>query len=307
MLSLSTLRPALAASLLALAPLPVRAQGVTPHAAPVVVEQGRVAPMPRTGALRTIAVDERLQRDAGLRLGDTVMLAATSVADGRATAADTVVVGAFVRRGADPAEIARSEYRVRLHLDQLQRLAGYDNRVDRFAVATRGPDATARALTAVNDAAFGFRAYRSTDVAVKTSRTFQVVRRFHRAIGVITVVASAAFLLCILLLKIDERRRDVAALRLMGISRRTVVSALVLEASMVALLGSAMGLGIGWAASRVVNWYYQGVYRTPLLFALVTPEVATFAVGLSLALGVLAGLAAAVRLARTAPLELFGR
>jgi len=218
-----------------------------------------------------------------------------------------VLVGAFVRRGADPAEIARSEYRIRLHLDQLQRLAGYDNRVDRFAVATRGADATDRALATVNDAAFGFRAYRSTDVAVKTSRTFQVVRRFHRAIGVITVVASAVFLLCILLLKIDERRRDVAALRLMGISRRTVVGALVLEASLVALLGSAMGLGIGWTASRVVNAYYQGVYRTPLLFALVTPEVATFAVGLSLALGVLAGLAAAVRLARTAPLELFGR
>ena len=196
---------------------------------------------------------------------------------------------------------------MRLHLDQLQRLAGYENRVDRFAVGTRGEAATARALTAINDAAFGFRAYRSADVAVRTSRTFQVVRRFHRAIGVITVVASAVFLLCILLLKIDERRRDVAALRLMGISRRTVVAALVLEASLVALLGSAMGLGIGWAASGVVNAYYQGVYRTPLLFALVTPGVAAFAVGLSLALGVVAGFAASVRLARTEPLELFGR
>ena len=303
---LPSLRPALAASLLALAQ-PVASSLAAQGAARVVVEDGRVTPAPRAGGLRTIAVDERLQRDAGLRLGDTVVLAATSAADGRATTADTVLVGAFVRRGADPAEIARSEYRIRLHLDQLQRLAGYDNRVDRFAVATRGADATDRALATVNDAAFGFRAYRSTDVAVKTSRTFQVVRRFHRAIGVITVVASAVFLLCILLLKIDERRRDVAALRLMGISRRTVVSALVLEASLVALLGSAMGLGIGWTASRVVNAYYQGVYRTPLLFALVTPEVATFAVGLSLALGVLAGLAAAVRLARTAPLELFGR
>ena len=44
--------------------------------------------------------------------------------------------------------------------------------------------------------------------------------RFHRAIGVITIVASAIFLLCIMLLKVDERRRDVAALRLMGISNR---------------------------------------------------------------------------------------
>jgi putative ABC transport system permease protein len=159
----------------------------------------------------------------------------------------------------------------------------------------------------VNAAAFGFRAHRSADVAVGTSRTFQVVERFHRAIGVITVVASAAFLLCILLLKVEERRRDVAALRLMGISRRTVVSALVLEASLVALLGSAIGLAVGWTGTLAINWYYQGVYRTPLAFALVTPAVAAFAVALSLLLGVGAGLVAAVRLARTPPLALFGR
>lgn len=279
--------------------------GAQPASA-VVIEDGAVRSVP-PGALRAIAVDERLRQDAGVRLGDTVVVAGRPAAAGGAEVVDTAIVGAFVRRGADPAEIARAEYRVRLHLDQLQRLTGYDNRVDRFAVGTRGDSATARALGAINDAAFGFRAYRSEDVAVRTSRTFQVVRRFHRAIGVITVVASAVFLLCILLLKIDERRRDVAALRLMGISRRTVVAALVLEASLVALLGSAMGLGIGWVASRVVNAYYQGVYRTPLLFALVTPEVAAFAVTLSLLLGVLAGLAAAVRLARTEPLELFGR
>ncbi|MGZ8493842.1 MAG: ABC transporter permease, partial [Gemmatirosa sp.] len=295
------------AALLAWCALALPATAHAQAAAPVVVEDGRVVPAPRAGTLRTIAVDERLRDDAGVRLGDTLVLAARPASEGARDVADSVVVGAFVRRGADPAEVARSEYRVRLHLDQLQQLTGYDNRVDRFAVGTRGDAGTARALAAINDAAFGFRAYRSADVAVETSRTFQVVRRFHRAIGVITVVASAVFLLCILLLKIDERRRDVAALRLMGISRRTVVSALVLEASLVALLGSAMGLGIGWAASRLVNAYYQGVYRTPLLFALVTPEVATFAVGLSLTLGVLAGLAAAVRLARTAPLELFGR
>ena len=251
-----------------------------------------------------IAIDERLAADHGLRVGDRVVVAARP---GAAAAGDTATVVAIVRRGADPSEVARSEYRVRMHLGQLQRVAGYGDRVDRFAVATRDSASTARVVRAVNAAAFGFRAHRSADVAVGTSRTFQVVERFHRAIGVITVVASAAFLLCILLLKVEERRRDVAALRLMGISRRTVVSALVLEASLVALLGSAIGLAVGWTGTLAINWYYQGVYRTPLAFALVTPTVAAFAVALSLLLGVGAGLLAAVRLARTPPLALFGR
>ena len=86
-----------------------------------------------------------------------------------------------------------------------------------------------------------------------------------------------------------------------------LVGALVLEASAVALAGSAAGLAVGAVAARVVNWYYQGVYRTPLVFVLVTPGVVLFAVGLSLALGAGAGWLAARRLAGTPPLALFGR
>jgi putative ABC transport system permease protein len=251
-----------------------------------------------------IAIDERLAADAGLRVGDLVVLSAVP---GGAGTGDTVVVSALVRQGADPSEVARAEYRVRMHLDQLQSVAGYDNRVDRFAVATRGGEGTARTIERVNDVAFGFRAHRSRDIAVETSRTFQVVSRFHRAIGVITIVASAIFLLCILLLKVEERRRDVAALRLIGVSRASVLRSVVLEAALVALLGSALGSLVGWLGTLAINWHYQGVYRTPLAFALVTPGIVAFAVALSLVLGVGAGIAAALRLVRTPPLALFGR
>jgi putative ABC transport system permease protein len=251
---------------------------------------------------RTIAIDEALAADASLRLGARVVLAPASGGPG-----DTVVVGAIARRRPDPSEVARREYHVRLHLDHLQRLADYGDRVDRFAVRTRDEGATERTIRAVNAAAFGFRAHRSRDVAVETSKTFLVVSRFHKAIGVITIVASATFLLCIMLLKVDERRRDVAALRLMGISAATIVRSVVLEASLVAVLGSAVGVALGWVASAIVNAYYQGVYRTALAFSVVTSDVLLLAIGLSLVLGILAGLLAAVRLVRTPPLVLFGR
>jgi putative ABC transport system permease protein len=220
---------------------------------------------------------------------------------------DTVVVAAIVERRADPAEIARGEYRIRLHLDHLQALLGYGDRVDRFAVGTRTASATADALARINDAAYGFRAHRSADVAVETSRTFAVVSRFHRAIGMITIVASAIFLLCIMLLKVDERRRDVAALRLIGCSSRTIVGSVVLEAAAVAVLGSLAGVAVGGAASWIVNAHYQAVYRTPLRFSIVTGEIVLLAVALSLVLGIVAGWLAALRLVRTPPLALFGR
>ena len=257
---------------------------------------------PRRPPVRTIALDERLAADAHLTVGDRVVISPTPGGAG-----DTVIIGAIVRRSADPSEIARGEYRIRMHLDALQRLVGYGDRVDRFAVATRGAAATDSALRAIDEAAFGFQAHRSRDIAVETSQTFLVVSRFHRAIGVITIGASAIFLLCIMLLKVDERRRDVAALRLMGISARSIVRAVVLEAALVALLGSAMGVAIGWIASWIVNWYYRGVYRTPLAFSIVTSHIVALAVALSLVLGIGAGFLAARRLVRVPPLALFGR
>jgi putative ABC transport system permease protein len=248
---------------------------------------------------RTIAIDERLAHDASLHVGDRVVLAAQPGAGG-----DTVVISAIVRRSADPTEVARGEYRVRVHLDQLQDLAEYGDRVDRFAVSTRGPASVDSALARINRAAFGFEAHRSRDIAIQTSQTFVVVSRFHRAIGVITIVASAIFLLCIMLLKVEERRRDVAALRLVGISSATIVRSVMIEAALVAALGSAIGVAIGWIATLVINWHYRAVYRTPLTFALATPNIIVLAVALSVALGLVAGFAAAQRLVRTPPLVL---
>lgn len=251
---------------------------------------------------RSVAIDEALAERAHLKLGDRVSVSARPGEIG-----DTVIIGAIVRRGADPSEVARGDLRLRLHLDQIQNLSGYGDRVDRFAIATAPGADIPRLLDRVNRVAFGFRAYRSSDIAVETSRTFQVVSRFHRAIGIITIVASSVFLLCIMVLKVEERRRDIAALRLMGISRATVVRSIVIEAALVAVLGSALGVVLGWLVSLVVNWHYQALYRTPLEFSIVTPSIVVAAVSLSLVLGIAAGVVASLRLARTPPLALFGR
>jgi putative ABC transport system permease protein len=290
---------------------PVTQSPVTPAPIPSDPSALPLVPGRRPPAVRGIAIDERLALDLGLAVGDTITLA-TVAGDpaahlGRSDA--RAVVAAVTRRSADPSEVARSEYRVRLHLGQLQSLTGNTDRVDRFAVATR-PDVPAAAdslIVRLDHVAFGFRAHRSRDVAAESSRTFRVVDRFHRAIGGITIVAGAVFLLCILLLKVEERRRAVAALRLAGLSRRTVASSVIAEAAAVAVFGSALGAAVGWVCTIAVNAHYRRVFRTPLTFALLTPEIVAFAVALSLLLGIVAGALAAWRLVRTPPLALLGR
>jgi putative ABC transport system permease protein len=249
-----------------------------------------------------IAIERRLAAQLGLTVGDTIRLGPTP--DSLRVVA---TVAAVFEPRPDPAEISRPARRIRMHLPDLAALLGAPDRVDRFGVAIqpgRLPDSVAAAL---NRSALGYQAFSSRTIASESSQTFRVVSRFHRAIAVISIVASAVFLLCIMLLKVEERRMDAAVMRFVGVRRRTIFGALVLEAALIAFAGAAAGTALAAAASAATNAYYRRFFDTTLTFSIITPQILAFSVALSLVLGLLAGAAAAVRLVRTRPMVLWGR
>ena len=257
---------------------------------------------PHTTAPVPIALERRLAERLGAHLGDTLALGL------EATALDhRGVVSAIYEPAADPSSITKRDFYLRFHLPDLALLLGTPDRVDRFGVALEPGQQPPEVARRLNQAAFGFRAFPSSEIASESSQTFRVVSRFHDAIAVVSVVASAIFLLCIMLLKVEERRRDAAVMRFTGISRRTIFAALLLEAVLVATLGSVMGVALALAASAVTNLYYQQYFDTALVFSVVTPAIVRFSVLLSLGLGLAAGAIAAARLVRTNPMILWGR
>ena len=249
-----------------------------------------------------IAVERALADRLGLAAGDTVRLGSAPDSVGR-----LAVITAVYEPRPDPAEISRGALRIRLHLPDLAAMLGAPDRVDRFGIGLRpgvNPDSAAAVL---NRSAFGFQAHPSAAIASESSQTFKVVSRFHRAIAVITIVASAVFLLCIMLLKVEERRMDAAVMRFVGVRRRTIFGALVLEAALIAVLGSALGAALALVAGAATNAYYRRFFDTELIFSLITGRIVLFSVCLSLALGLGAGAIAAWRLVRTRPMVLWGR
>jgi len=249
-----------------------------------------------------VAIEQRLADRFGLAVGDTIAL--TPAAD---QPVRRFVIEAVYQPRPDPATALRGEYQVRFHLPDLALMLGHPDRVDRIGVAITpavSPDSAARRL---DQLAFGYRAYPSATIASESSRTFAVVSRFHRAIGLIAIVASAVFLLCIMLLKVEERRLDAAVMRMIGISRATVFRAFVLEATLIAAVGSVAGVGLAAAAGAVTNWAYQRRFETSLVFAYLTWDIVALGVGLSLGLGIGAGALAAARLIRARPLALWRR
>jgi putative ABC transport system permease protein len=261
-----------------------------------------LASQPASGQLPEVAIERRVARELGLTIGDTVHLGPS--AD---SISQRYTIAAIYEPTPDPAEISKGEYHLRLHLPDLTRLLGSSDRVDRFAVGLQPGIPADSAAAVLNRTAFGYRAYPSDAIASQSSQTFLVVSRFHRAIAVITIVASAVFLLCIMLLKVEERRLDAAVMRFVGVRRRTIFGALLLEAAVVAVLGSVAGSGLAYLAGAATNAYYRRFFDTALTFSLITPQIVVFSVALSLALGIVAGGLAAWRLVHTRPLVLWGR
>jgi putative ABC transport system permease protein len=260
--------------------------------------QGTNPPAPTT----EVALERVLAEQLDLGVGDTIRLGASPDSLPR-----LALVAAIYEPRPDPAEISRRAPRVRLHLPDLADLVGASDRVDRFGIGLE-PGVTAESVvTVLNRSAFGVRAHPSAAIASESSQTFKVVSRFHRAIAVITIVASAVFLLCIMLLKVEERRMDAAVMRFVGVRRRTIFGALVLEAALIAVVGSALGAGLAFLAGAATNAYYRRFFDTELIFSLITPRIVLFSVCLSLVLGLAAGAVAAWRLVLTRPMVLWGR
>ncbi len=255
--------------------------------------------------LAPVLIGKRLAAREGLAVGDTVTLSARS---DDPSAARFRVAGIFAEPP-DPAEISERNDYVRLQLPDLERVAGLEggDEVDRISVRLRDPGRARVFADQVNAMAYGFHAYAAEDLAREASRTFVVIRRFHVAISLITILGGGVFVMAIMLLKVEELKRELGVLRLIGVSRLTLARSLLLEAALLTVAGAGVSIVLGLLLSLGVNAYYRAFYETTLTFCRVTPGIALLAVAISVALGLLSGALAAVRLARRSPLDLLGR
>ncbi len=249
-----------------------------------------------------VLVERPYAARTGIEAGATVQLRAAPDSE----PCPALVAGIF-EPAADPSRLMGTRPQLLFHLPHLQALAGREGEVGHYTVRLRPGVDAASAAREMEPLLVGTQVWPAAEVAERASTTFRVVSRFQAAIAGITLVAGGVFLACIMVLKVQERRAAVAAARLAGIPRRILMGWTVAEAALLSALGGVAGLGVGFAASALVNAYYQRAYDTALVFSVVTREMAVQALVLAVALGLAAGLVAGVRLFATDPLDQVGR
>lgn len=136
---------------------------------------------------------------------------------------------------------------------------------------------------------------------------FAVLDRFHLAISVVTMIGSTAFLLALMIIRADERRETVGAMRLLGISRRSLLIEVAVEGLAIAGIGAVFGIVVAVGAEGLVNRVFQARYDTALVFLHVTPSIAIRSLAVAMPLGIAAGVGASWTLLRRNILSLVGR
>jgi putative ABC transport system permease protein len=260
------------------------------------------------GDLPSILISRQLSESEHLRIGDVVRLSADATG---ATVQQFRVAGVY-EPTPNPARLGAVIREVQLHLPDLLNLtrdpatpAGneYVQTINVALVDPSDADAFSRDVRARMP---GVQAQPATGAAESTG-PFIVLRRFHLAIAIVTIVASTVFLLALTIMLVDERRAAVGVLRLIGLPVRRIIVQLFIEGVSIATAGSLFGLVLSLVSEGLINRFFQWRYDTALTFVRVTPEVAAICVAIAVPLGVSATVVASWALLRRNSLRLARR
>lgn len=163
---------------------------------------------------------------------------------------------------------------------EIMNLSGVTNSV----VVTPAPDVALRDL---ERSLFGMPGVGSVQPVREYTDTIR--KEIDRFLGILTVVEAAVLLLALLIafnsasINADERARDHATMFAFGLPTRTVLRMNVGESAVVGMLGTTLGLGVGWL---LLDWLVQRLLPETFPDLAITTSVATRTLVVALVLGV---------------------
>jgi putative ABC transport system permease protein len=113
-------------------------------------------------------------------------------------------------------------------------------------------------------------------------------------IAAISLVVGGIGIANIMLVSVTERTREIGLRKAIGATGKDILWQFLIEAVVLSALGGLIGILIGWGFSLLLQRFIQTA---------VTPQSVLLAFGISSAVGIISGLAPAIRAARLDPIQ----
>ncbi len=138
----------------------------------------------------------------------------------------------------------------------------------------------------------------------------QIVGMLQQIIGVFTIVLGAIAgisllvggigIMNIMLVSVTERTREIGIRKAVGAKRRDILRQFLLEAVVLSLAGSGIGILGGWIMSRLISRIDIGGATLP---SVISPDIIILAISVSIFIGLVSGIYPALRAARLNPID----
>ena len=137
------------------------------------------------------------------------------------------------------------------------------------------------------------------DILSGFDAVFAALNVFLIILAVGTLLIGGIGVTNMMLVSVNERRREIGLRLAVGAQRRDVVAQFLAETLVITLVGGGVGLGLGLVGCVVLGMLPSDVAPVPVI----VPEVAAFAVVVTALVGLASGSGPAWRAARVDPAE----
>jgi len=184
-------------------------------------------------------------------------------------------------------------------LRDAQSFAGRPRKVTLYMVKIKDPLKAAGVVLKINEEMPGVHAALTGEFAEQMP-DLENADRFFNAISLMAIIVGGLGVLNTMLMSVHERTREIGVLRAVGWGRRTVLSMILKESLILALLGGATGILIAFGLVGMMNQlpYIGGVMEAKWQW-----DVFVRALWVALSLGLIGGLYPAYRATRMQPVE----
>jgi putative ABC transport system permease protein len=134
------------------------------------------------------------------------------------------------------------------------------------------------------------------EVARSVSETASNLTFFLGAIAAISLLVGGIGVMNIMLVSVAERKREIGILKALGAKERDIWTQFLIEASFLTITGGIIGIGFGWAASKLTS-------RFMAMETLVSPDIVLLAISVSIGIGIFFGFYPAWSASRLDPIE----
>jgi len=128
-----------------------------------------------------------------------------------------------------------------------------------------------------------------------------LVSIFLAAIASIGLLVASIGIMNIMLVSVTERTREIGIRKAVGAKRRDILRQFLLEAAMISLVGSGIGIVVGAIMARLFS--HINIMGGEALTTVVSPDIIGLAISVAIFIGLVSGIYPALRAARLNPID----